>query len=123
MIASISSFLCALKSLQVMVDTSTVCANADEAAVRAAATSAVLSNRMGRLPGLLIEHDLFRPAFARRSVQPNEEPCHGLRAGGKPVPTPHQVRGRLFRDHALSRNATAGRAKRSTRNSKMSGRA
>jgi uncharacterized GH25 family protein len=43
---------------------------------------------------------LFRPGFARRSVKPNEEPCHGLRAGGKPVPTPHQVRGRLFRDHA-----------------------
>jgi general secretion pathway protein I len=42
----------------------------------------------------------FRPGFARRSVQPNEDPCHGLRAGGKPVCTPHQVRGRLFRDHA-----------------------
>src|SRR5205807_10163636 len=49
----------------------------------------------------MLEHDLFRPAFARRSAKPNGEPCHGLRAGGKPVPTPHQVRGRLFRDHAL----------------------
>jgi hypothetical protein len=41
---------------------------------------------------LLIEHDLFRPAFARRSVKPNDERCKGLRAGGKPVPA--------FRDHA-----------------------
>src|SRR5438046_6551646 len=37
---------------------------------------------------LLLEHDLIRPSFARRS---------GLREGGKPVPT--------FRDHALSENA------------------
>jgi len=35
-----------------------------------------------------------RPCFARRS---------GLREGGKPVPTPDRVRGRLFRDHALER--------------------
>src|SRR5262249_53375949 len=50
---------------------------------------------------LWLEHDLFRPAFARRSVKQNDGPCQGLRAGGKPVPTPHRVRGRLFRDHAL----------------------
>src|ERR1700730_11567425 len=42
---------------------------------------------------LFMEHDLFRPAFARRSVKPNDEQYQGLRAGGKPVPT--------FRDHAL----------------------
>src|SRR5262245_36304390 len=42
-----------------------------------------------------LEHDLFRPAFARRSVAPNDGPCGGLRAGGKPVPT--------FRDHAPTR--------------------
>jgi len=41
------------------------------------------------------------PASARRSVKPNDELCQGLRAGGKPVPIPHQVRGRLFRHHAL----------------------
>jgi hypothetical protein len=35
----------------------------------------------------LLEHDLFRPAFARRSIKRNEESCQGLRAGGKPVPT------------------------------------
>jgi hypothetical protein len=39
------------------------------------------------------EHDLFRPAFARRSFKPHDDPCQGLRAGGKPVST--------FRDHAL----------------------
>jgi outer membrane protein insertion porin family len=49
----------------------------------------------------------FRPGFARRSVKPNDEPYRGLRAGGKPVPTPHQVRGRLFRDHAPRRWAGA----------------
>src|SRR5438046_10664412 len=39
----------------------------------------------GQVPpnDLLLEHDLIRPSFARRS---------GLREGGKPVPT--------FRDHA-----------------------
>ena len=48
----------------------------------------------------------FRPAFARRSVKPNDEPCPRLRAGGKPVPTPHQVRGRLFWDHARGERRT-----------------
>jgi Ala-tRNA(Pro) deacylase len=42
---------------------------------------------------LLFEHDLFRPAFARRSIERNDKPVPGLRAGGKPVST--------FRDHAL----------------------
>jgi hypothetical protein len=37
---------------------------------------------------LLMEHDLFRPAFARRSIKPNDGPYRGLRAGGKPVSTP-----------------------------------
>src|SRR5947208_16531099 len=41
----------------------------------------------------LFEHDLFRPAFARRSIEQNDKPMSGLRAGGKPVPA--------FRDHAL----------------------
>ena len=45
------------------------------------------ARRNGAAKGVvhLVEHDLFRPCFARRS---------GLREGGKPVPT--------FRDHALS---------------------
>jgi uncharacterized protein (DUF2236 family) len=30
----------------------------------------------------------------------------------KPVPTPDQVRGRLFRDHALNRSRDRGRSKR-----------
>jgi Ala-tRNA(Pro) deacylase len=42
---------------------------------------------------LLFEHDLFRPAFARRSIERNDKPVPGLRAGGKPVST--------FRDYAL----------------------
>src|SRR5262249_61722796 len=42
---------------------------------------------------VFLEHDLSRPASARRSIKPNDEPRKGLRAGGKPVPT--------FRDHAL----------------------
>src|SRR5262249_25209115 len=50
MIASISSFLWALKSLQVMVDTSTVCANPDEAA-NAAVIKPVRGNR--RAPRLI----------------------------------------------------------------------
>jgi hypothetical protein len=44
---------------------------------------------------ILFAHDLVRPAFARRSIERNDKPAPGLRAGGKPVPT--------FRDHALSR--------------------
>jgi molybdate transport system substrate-binding protein len=51
---------------------------------------------------LLLEHDLFRPAFARRSFKPNDERCNGFRAGGKPVST--------FRDHALTIALTAGSA-------------
>jgi heme-degrading monooxygenase HmoA len=39
------------------------------------------------------KHDLFRPAFARRSIERNDKPVPGLRAGGKPAST--------FRDHAL----------------------
>jgi hypothetical protein len=42
-------------------------------------------------PAVLLAHDLFRPAFARRGVKPNDEPCHGLCAGGKSVPTPDRV--------------------------------
>src|SRR5580700_1015360 len=65
------------------------------------APSPAVPARIDKLPGraanpLSLEHDLFRPCFARPS---------GLREGGKPVPTPHQVRGRLFRDHALGRLA------------------
>ena len=41
----------------------------------------------------LLAHDLFRPAFARRSIERADNEFSGLRAGGKPVPT--------FRDHAL----------------------
>src|SRR5262249_40042953 len=72
----------------------------------AASFSAPLTRRSGSTGcrnsgwGALFEHDLFRPGFARRSAKPNDGQCQGLRAGGKPVPTPHQVRGRLFRDHA-----------------------
>jgi hypothetical protein len=45
----------------------------------------------GRLSlGFLVEHDLFRPSFARLS---------GLREGGKP--------GSTFRDHALAERAGA----------------
>src|SRR5205807_3868795 len=43
---------------------------------------------------ILFAHDLIRPSFARRS---------GLREGGKPIPTPDHVRGRLFLDHAQRR--------------------
>src|SRR5258708_28721286 len=39
-----------------------------------------------------VEHDLFRPAYARRSIGPLDEDMPGLRAGGKPRHT--------FRDHA-----------------------
>src|SRR5262245_29216399 len=46
-----------------------------------------------RSASLLLEHDLFRPAFARRSIEPQGRLRQRLRAGGKPVPT--------FRDHAL----------------------
>src|SRR5712671_3908953 len=42
---------------------------------------------------LLVEHDLFRPAFARRSTKPLIALSPRLRAGGKRVST--------FRDHAL----------------------
>jgi hypothetical protein len=42
---------------------------------------------------LLLEHDLFRPAFARRSIERADKELDRLRAGGKPVST--------FRDHAL----------------------
>jgi hypothetical protein len=55
----------------------------------------------------LWEHDFFRPVFARRSFRSYDELCHGLPAGGKPVPTPHQVRGRLFRDPALKISSAA----------------
>src|SRR5262249_45981066 len=34
-------------------------------------------------PTFFLEHDLFRPAFAGRSVKPNDDSCLGLRAGGK----------------------------------------
>jgi hypothetical protein len=36
---------------------------------------------------LLFEHDLFRPAFARRSIKPFGLTVPGLRAGGKPAST------------------------------------
>src|SRR5437588_11071103 len=49
---------------------------------------------------LLFEHDLFRPAFGRRSIERNDKPVPGLRAGGKPVAT--------FRDHALARQNCSG---------------
>src|ERR1700724_2519971 len=44
----------------------------------------------------------FRPGFARRSVEPDDDRSGGFRAGEKPVPTPHQMRGRHFRDHSLA---------------------
>jgi hypothetical protein len=44
-------------------------------------------NRHPALP-LVLEHDLFRPAFARRSIKPNADAVPRLRAGGKPVSTP-----------------------------------
>ena len=48
-----------------------------------------------------MEHDLFRPAFARRSIKPDERKIGRLRAGGKPVSTPDHVWGRLFQNHTL----------------------
>ena len=48
----------------------------------------------------MLAHDLVRPAYARRSIGPHEWAMPRLRAGGKPVPIPDQVRDRLFRDHA-----------------------
>jgi hypothetical protein len=42
------------------------------------------------------EHDLFRPAFARRSVERGLKRLARLRAGGKPVLTPDRVRGQAF---------------------------
>src|ERR1043166_4691326 len=56
MIASISSFLCAPKSLQVMVDTSTVCAKADAAATNAATMNAHLSRCMSSPLSLHLYH-------------------------------------------------------------------
>jgi hypothetical protein len=44
----------------------------------------------------LFEHDLFRPANARRSIGSHDQDLPGLRAGGKPVPTSDQVQDRLF---------------------------
>jgi AraC family transcriptional regulator len=78
-----------------------------------------LHPHLGEIPGqkgniayglvLSFAHDLVRPAFARRSISPLDTDVPGLRAGGKPLHTPHQVRGRPFRDHALVANmATAG---------------
>ena len=46
---------------------------------------------------MLFEHDLFRPAFARRSFSPHAEVLPWLRACGKPAST--------FRDHALIKAA------------------
>ena len=42
--------------------------------------------------GALFAHDLFRPAYARRSIRPRDRTTQGLRAGGKPL--------RTFRGHA-----------------------
>src|ERR1051326_7770224 len=71
MIASISSFLCAAKSLQVMVDTSTVCADA-EAVASATAMKTVQSNRMPRLPYVLFHlHHL--------AVAQGDAPVHAAR--------------------------------------------
>jgi hypothetical protein len=47
-----------------------------------------------------VEHDLFRPAFARRSIDPRQRTTPRLRAGGKPVPIPDRCPGHAFRDHA-----------------------
>jgi hypothetical protein len=41
--------------------------------------------------------DLFRPASARRSIDPRERTIPGLRAGGKPVSIPDRGRGDAFR--------------------------
>src|SRR5262245_62564221 len=51
----------------------------------------------------------FRPAFARRSIEPHGTAYQGLRAGGKPVSTPgSNPEGKLFRNHALDRWARQG---------------
>src|SRR5215472_8944961 len=52
----------------------------------------------------LVEHDLFRPAFARRSIKQKRAAVPRLRAGGKPASTP-AFAGAGFRDHALLRAA------------------
>src|SRR6476619_2093275 len=46
-------------------------------------------------------HDLVRPAYARRSINPYDATAQGLRAGGKPLHIPDRGRGHAFRDHAL----------------------
>jgi hypothetical protein len=52
---------------------------------------------------LLLEHDLVRPAFARRSTNVSDERQPKLRAGGKPVSTlGSKSEGKLFREHALT---------------------
>ena len=51
-------------------------------------------------------HDLFGPAFARRSIEPKITTVPGLRAGGKPVPT--------FPDHALPQLHRRSRQRRDT---------
>jgi hypothetical protein len=33
-----------------------------------------------------MEHDPFRPAFARRSIKPNDEPCQGFAQAGNRYP-------------------------------------
>src|SRR5882724_7399107 len=43
----------------------------------------------------LFGSDLVRPAYARRSIGPHGRTLPRLRAGGKPVPIPDQVRDRL----------------------------
>jgi hypothetical protein len=35
---------------------------------------------------LLVEHDLFRPAFARRSIKPNDRPFQGFAQAGNRYP-------------------------------------
>jgi Ala-tRNA(Pro) deacylase len=51
---------------------------------------------------VLFEHDLFRPAFARRSIKRSDDRLPGLCAGGKPASTlGSKSEGKLFRDHAL----------------------
>src|SRR6188474_1658730 len=58
------------------------------------ARAEIASLDFGTRPGQprSLEHDLVRPAYARRSIDPHVRPVPGLRAGGKPAST--------FRDHA-----------------------
>src|ERR1043166_8019266 len=99
MIASISSFLWAVKSLQVMVDTSMTCANTDGATATAAALRATQRIRIGRLLSFALDHLAIAqgapPVHAARQIH-----VVGRDDGGKPGRA-HELRERA--EHVLGR--------------------